>query len=39
LMPHPLNTADPEQQRVNRVYLEGWMDRFVDSRLLSVQTD
>ncbi len=38
LMPHPLNTTNPEEQRQNRVYLESWMDRFVSSRLPSVQT-
>jgi CO2 hydration protein len=39
LMPHPLTTADPEQHRVNRAYLEGWMDRLLQSRLVSVQAD
>lgn len=38
LMPHPLNTTDPDQQKKNRAYLEAWMDRFVDSRLPSVQS-
>uniref|UniRef100_A0A832H4U6 CO2 hydration protein n=1 Tax=Oscillatoriales cyanobacterium SpSt-402 TaxID=2282168 RepID=A0A832H4U6_9CYAN len=38
LMPYPLNTNDPEQQRKNRAYLEAWMDRLVASRLPSVQT-
>jgi len=37
LAPHPLDTDDPEQQRQNQVYLEGWMDRLVQSRLLDVQ--
>jgi CO2 hydration protein len=37
LMPHPANTTDPEQQRINRAYLEGWMDRFINSRLPNVQ--
>lgn len=37
LMPHPLNTTDPEQRQANRAYLEGWMDRFIESRLVKVQ--
>ncbi len=37
LAPHPLNTTDPEQQRQNQVYLETWMNRFLDSRLPDVQ--
>lgn len=37
LAPHPINTADPEQQRQNRAYLEAWMDRLLASRLPSVQ--
>jgi CO2 hydration protein len=39
LLPHPLETTNPQQQQVNRRYLEGWMDRLLDSRLLSVQID
>jgi CO2 hydration protein len=39
LMPHPLETTDVEQQQVNRAYLEGWMDKLLQSRLLNVQTD
>lgn len=38
LLPHPLDTSNLEQQQVNRRYLEGWMDRLLDSRLLSVQS-
>ncbi|MBF2028637.1 MAG: CO2 hydration protein [Oscillatoriales cyanobacterium C42_A2020_001] len=38
LMPYPLNTTDPDQQKKNHAYLEAWMDRFVTSRLPSVQT-
>lgn len=34
LAPYPLDTSDPEQQKVNRLYLEKWMDRFIPSRLL-----
>lgn len=37
LMPHPLDTTELEQQQVNRRYLEGWMNRLLDSRLLSLQ--
>jgi CO2 hydration protein len=33
LAPHPLDTTDPEQKQANRTYLEGWMDRFLTSRL------
>lgn len=33
LAPYPMNTSDPEQKQANRVYLEGWMDRFGNSRL------
>jgi len=37
LAPHPLDTPDPEQQQANQVYLESWMDRFLDSNLEVVQ--
>ena len=33
LTPHPLDTENPEEQTENQAYLEGWMDRFVTSRL------
>ncbi|HEY9649052.1 MAG TPA: CO2 hydration protein [Coleofasciculaceae cyanobacterium] len=36
LAPHPLNTTDPKQQKENRAYLEGWMDRFLTSQLSAV---
>lgn len=39
LMPHPLDTADPEEQKVNQTYLEGWMDRLRTSQLEAVQTN
>jgi len=39
LMPHPLGTEDPAQQKANRAYLEGWMDRFVTSRLIAVNQE
>jgi CO2 hydration protein len=38
LAPYPLNTTDAEQQQKNRVYLEGWMDRFLTSRLPDVNS-
>jgi CO2 hydration protein len=37
LMPHSLDTTSPEQRQENRRYLEGWMNRLMESRLLSVQ--
>ncbi len=37
LMPYPRTTTDSGEQQANRAYLEGWMDRFVGSRLLNVQ--
>ncbi|MBO3460689.1 CO2 hydration protein [Aetokthonos hydrillicola Thurmond2011] len=37
LAPYPLNTSEPDEQRVNRAYLESWMNRFLDSRLPQVQ--
>ncbi|AFY73973.1 CO2 hydration protein [Synechococcus sp. PCC 7502] len=37
LAPFPLDSEEPEQILKNQVYLEGWMNRFEDSRLLSVQ--
>lgn len=36
LAPHPLSTTDPEQQQANRAYLRNWMDRFIPSRLATV---
>ena len=38
LAPYPLDTTDPEQQDKNRVYLEGWMDRLLTSRLKDVNS-
>ncbi|XLQ11520.1 MAG: CO2 hydration protein [cyanobacterium endosymbiont of Epithemia adnata isolate EadnSB Bon19] len=34
LAPYSLNTTKFEQKKINRAYLEMWMDRFLDSRLL-----
>ncbi len=36
LAPHPLTTQDPQEQKANRVYLQGWMNRFLTSRLVMV---
>jgi CO2 hydration protein len=36
LAPFPLDTTDSEQQDKNRTYLEGWMNRFLTSRLRDV---
>ncbi|MEG3438061.1 CO2 hydration protein [Pannus brasiliensis CCIBt3594] len=36
LAPYPLTSEKPEEIEANRVYLEGWMNRFVKSRLLEV---
>jgi len=33
LAPHPMNTSDSDEKKANRAYLEGWMDRFGNSRL------
>ncbi|BCL37051.1 CO2 hydration protein [Nostoc sp. MS1] len=38
LMPFPVDTQDPSEQAANEVYLEKWMDRFVTSRLLDVNS-
>jgi CO2 hydration protein len=37
LMPHSAETTDIQEQQANRKYLEGWMDRLIDSRLSNVQ--
>lgn len=36
LAPYPLSTTDPEQRQANRVYLEQWMDRLLESRLVTL---
>lgn len=36
LMPHSPDTQDPEEQKANQAYLEGWMDRLINSRLHNV---
>jgi CO2 hydration protein len=37
LIPHPLDTQDPQEQQQNRKYFESWMDRLLTSRLPNVQ--
>ncbi len=37
LMPYPADTTNPKEKAANQTYLEGWMDRFIPSRLLAVQ--
>jgi CO2 hydration protein len=37
LMPHPLETTNPQEQKANQIYLQGWMDRLRPSRLESLQ--
>jgi len=36
LLPYPLDTQDPSEQKNNQVYLEKWMSRLENSRLLEV---
>jgi CO2 hydration protein len=36
LMPHPLDSQNPDEQNANQVYLGKWMDRLQNSRLLNV---
>jgi CO2 hydration protein len=38
LMPYPADTKNPEEQRLNRVYLQKWMDRLIPSRLQEVNS-
>jgi CO2 hydration protein len=38
LAPFSLDTTNPEEQQANRVYLQGWMRRFRESRLLDVNS-
>lgn len=38
LAPHAIDTQDPKEQEENRKYLEGWMDKLIESRLISFQT-
>jgi CO2 hydration protein len=36
LMPHPLDSQNPDEQNANQVYLGKWMDRLQNSQLLNV---
>lgn len=36
LMPHPVNTQDPSEEKANLIYLQKWMNRLEQSRLLDV---
>ena len=38
LAPYPLNTDKLEEQQANREYLENWMNRFLTSRLVTVNS-
>jgi CO2 hydration protein len=37
LMPYPADTSVDQEQQANQKYLEGWMERFLPSRLDNVQ--
>lgn len=39
LAPFPLNTTDLDERRANRRYLEGWMNRFLQSRLVAANAN
>ena len=39
LAPYPLETTDFEEQLANRDYLEEWMKRFIDSRLVEINQE
>ena len=36
LAPHPLDTTDPEEQKANRKYLKGWLNRLLKSQMIIV---
>jgi len=36
LIPYPLDSQEPSEQKANQIYLEKWMERFKTSRLLDV---
>jgi hypothetical protein len=38
LMPYPVDTDEPSEQKANQKYLEGWMDRLKTSRLQQVNS-
>ena len=37
LAPFPIDTDDPKEQAENRKYLEGWMDKLIESQLINFQ--
>jgi CO2 hydration protein len=39
LAPHPMDTTDPEQKQANRIYLQKWLKRLEESRLINMQND
>ncbi|BAZ04653.1 CO2 hydration protein [Calothrix sp. NIES-3974] len=36
LMPHPIDTQNPQEKTANEIYLQKWLDRLENSRLLAV---
>ncbi|MBD2666592.1 CO2 hydration protein [Richelia sinica] len=38
LMPYPLDTEEPSEEKANRVYLEKWLDRLQTSQLFDVNS-
>jgi CO2 hydration protein len=39
LAPHSIDTQNPKEQAENRAYLEGWMDKLMESQLIRFQAD
>jgi len=37
LAPYPLTSTDPQERLANERYLDGWLQRLGNSRLLAVQ--
>ncbi len=37
LAPYPLTSTDPQERRANEAYLDQWLQRLRDSRLLAIQ--
>ncbi|BAU11033.1 CO2 hydration protein [Leptolyngbya sp. NIES-3755] len=38
LAPYSIETQNPKEQAENRAYLEGWMDKLLESRLITFQS-
>ncbi|MBE9010005.1 CO2 hydration protein [Pseudanabaenaceae cyanobacterium LEGE 13415] len=38
LAPHAIDTENPKEQAENRAYLEGWMDKLIESQLIRFQS-